>query len=97
MFIISLYSSAIRLFAYLPAEHEAIHNGSWMTLSYLLAGAEACGKQMQGLDNTFDRLVQRKVHCIAILFMKGGTLNGPNRKRTHRSHGSSSQSRSSWP
>ncbi|SRR6266567_1903689 len=88
-FIISLYSSAIRLFAYLSGEHEAIHNGLWMTYPTYSAGIGACGKQIPGLEDIFDRFVQGKAHCIVSLFMKGGTLNGPNRNRTLGSRSSS--------
>src|SRR6266576_3090645 len=95
-----LYRFIAALFGYSPTYQASMKPSTTacgMTYPTYSAGIGACGKQMQGLDNTFDRFAQRKVHCIASLFMKGGTLNGPNRKRTHRSRGSSSQSRSSWP
>ena len=51
-------------YLYGQGEHEAIHYGLWMTYPTYSAGSGACDKQMQGLNYTFDRFVQRKVHLF---------------------------------
>jgi hypothetical protein len=53
-----------KTYQYGQGEHEAIHYGLWMTYPTYSAGKGACDKQLQGLNYTFDRFVQRKVHLF---------------------------------